>query len=68
MWRIEQNRKAFVYGKEDPVRARQAAESCPDFREDCEAECVNDDPVSCYNCRYRRWTCESFDCMKGTCR
>lgn len=55
----------FLYGKNDTVKACEAARLCPDFTEDCEDECVSDELVSCHNCRYRRWTHESFDCMKG---
>lgn len=65
MWRITKGKKTFLYGNNDNENARKAAEACPDFRPDCEDEQVAGDPVSCYNCRYRRWTRESFDCMKG---
>ena len=39
------------------------AVDCPWFQADDEDEWVSDDPVSCYNCRYRRWTAESFECV-----
>lgn len=65
MWQNYQNRKRFLYGKDDHARAHEAASTCPDFKEDSEMECISDEPLSCYNCRYRRWTRESFDCMKG---
>lgn len=64
MWRLDQNRKTFLYGKNNPAEARAAAAACPDFCEDSAYE-REDDAVSCYSCRYRRWTPESFDCMKG---
>jgi hypothetical protein len=65
VWYLCEDRKSFLYGRDDPQKAREAAGSCPGFREDNDYERVSDDPVSCYNCRYRRWTRESFDCMKG---
>jgi hypothetical protein len=40
-----------------------AAEVCPVFLADDEDEWVSDDPVSCFNCRFRRWTAESFICV-----
>ena len=55
----------FLYGKYDANRALTAAKSCAHFSEDSEDECVSDIPLSCFNCRYRRWTQESFVCMKG---
>lgn len=65
MWQAFDYQKRFLYGKNDGEKAHTVAGSCPDFREDNEDECVSDEPISCYNCRYRRWTQESFDCMKG---
>ena len=38
-------------------------EPCPMFLADDEDEWVSDDPVSCCNCRFRRWTAESFVCV-----
>ena len=55
----------FLYGKYDAQKALDAAKNCTVFTEDCEEECVGDDAISCFNCRYRRWTQESFTCMKG---
>ena len=51
-------------GKEDFAQAAATAAGCAAFRADCEEECVADEDVSCYNCRYRRWTRDSFVCMK----
>ena len=52
-------------GKADHAEAADTAAACGRFRADCEEECVADEDVSCYNCRYRRWTRGSFVCMKG---
>jgi len=46
-----------------PDAARIAA-SCAGFHPDEEDEQVADEPVSCFNCRYRRWTASSFTCCK----
>ncbi|MBQ6092427.1 MAG: hypothetical protein IJL00_01970 [Clostridia bacterium] len=65
MWKEENEKTTFTGGKEAYQDAARIAEQCPLFTEDCEEECVADDARSCYNCRYRRWTKESFVCMKG---
>ena len=43
--------------------ARRAVE-CDSFYPDEEDEQIADEPRSCYNCRYRRWTATSFSCCK----
>jgi len=58
------NCKNFPYGKDDNEKAAETARTCGFFKQDCEDELVSDEPVSCYNCRYRRWTQNSFECMK----
>ena len=45
-------------------KSAQAAKACPNFALDDEDELVSDQEISCLNCRYRRWTQESFLCMK----
>jgi hypothetical protein len=65
VWQIDAHREAFLYGGNGGDKAHETAERCPDFKEDCEDERVSDTLISCYNCRYRRWTQASFDCMKG---
>lgn len=54
----------FTYGKEAPQKAGEAADKCSFFQEDDEDEQVSDIFPSCYNCRYRRWTTDSFICKK----
>lgn len=46
------------------VLAVQAAMACAHFALDDEDELVSDEEITCLNCRYRRWTQESFLCMK----
>lgn len=65
MWEQKNGKKTFSGGKTAFEDAARAAEHCAHFAEDCEEECIADDARSCYNCRYRRWTKESFVCMKG---
>ncbi len=65
MWIIQNNKKVFSGGHFDYKGAEKAALSCTNFSEDYEEEQEADEPISCYNCRYRRWTSNSFICMKG---
>ena len=64
MWRIEDGKAVWTGGKADWSAAASAASACGVFSPDCEEECVAEEDVSCYNCRYRRWTRDSFMCMK----
>jgi hypothetical protein len=57
-------KKRFRHGKENHRLAGQAARQCPSFIPDDDDERVSDEALSCYNCRYRRWTPDSFECMK----
>lgn len=54
----------FIGGKDDRQGAAGAAGNCGHFKMDVEEELVVDEPLSCYNCRYRRWTAASFTCVK----
>ena len=65
MQRDYPNQKAYLQSRENADYAHERAGACPDFREDCDDECIGDAPVSCYNCRYRRWKPIGFNCMKG---
>lgn len=65
MWWLNlKGQKEFSGGKENWGLAALVAEKCPLFTVDDEDELVADDPKSCYNCRYRRWTPLSFVCLK----
>lgn len=61
-----QDGEESVWGKQDYARAALMAEKCPDFIIDDEDEQVTEEPRSCYNCRFRRWTVQSFTCTKGS--
>ena len=65
MWERRGNRVFFTGGKVDYKAAAAAADLCALFAPDCEEECTADEERSCYNCRYRRWTSASFECVKG---
>ncbi|PKN51299.1 MAG: hypothetical protein CVU55_12765 [Deltaproteobacteria bacterium HGW-Deltaproteobacteria-13] len=65
MWFVNRKEgRVFLHGKDDPVAAADAAAACAGFRPDAEEEIVADEPVSCYNCRYRRWSADSLTCQK----
>jgi len=64
MWlKDTQGKKAFRHGHVAFNLAGEAARACADFRPDVEEEWVADEERSCYNCRLRRWTAESFVCL-----
>jgi hypothetical protein len=64
MWSVTGNgAREYRAGRNDWSGAARAAEQCAVFHEDVEEEIVADDPRSCYNCRFRRWTEASFACF-----
>lgn len=65
-WKINpKGQKEFSHGLEAFEAAEQASLSCTAFKVDDEDELIADQERSCYNCRYRRWTKDSFVCLKG---
>jgi len=66
MWCIDETgNKLFAGGQENWPAAAAIAVDCASFRADDDDEQCAEEPLSCYNCRYRRWTAESFTCLKG---
>lgn len=65
LWEIGKRGKRFLPGRDAPHLAEQAALQCGNYSADYEEECFAYETVTCYNCRYRRWTSDSFECMKG---
>jgi|GEM_PF-488287 len=64
MWQaMDDQTRLFSFGREAYGMAAQAARACSVFLADEEDEWAADEERSCYNCRYRRWTQESFVCM-----
>lgn len=65
MWFInELGEKEFKGKKNDFYNANNEALKCSVFTCDVEEEMVSDEIISCYNCRFRRWTSDSFICCK----
>ena len=62
-WDTSDGRRLFLGGRENDELAVQAALDCGHFAEDYDEECMAEETVTCYNCRYRRWTQDSFCCM-----
>lgn len=54
----------FKFGTDSYAAAREAATACQFFAEDDEDEQIDDHLLSCYNCLYRRWRLNCFDCYK----
>ncbi len=46
------------------TEVRTIARGCDRFAPDDEDEQTDAEPVSCYNCRYRRWLTDGFECRK----
>ena len=64
MWQVDgMGQRVFAGGREDGRSAAATAGGCTRFRPDDEDEQVADEHLSCYNCRYRRWTTASFVCL-----
>ena len=64
MWSFIDSAKIFDGNIEDEELAAMAAEECGMFAEDAEDELVSDRPITCLNCRYRRWMAAGFSCQK----
>jgi hypothetical protein len=50
-------------GLDEWSAAARLAQDCRMFCPDVEEEQVADEAVSCYNCRYRRWTAADICCL-----
>jgi hypothetical protein len=64
MWIFTDGTKIFDGNIEDEELAAKAAKECGMFAEDAEDELVSDRPITCLNCRYRRWIAGGFSCQK----
>ena len=64
IWDTGKKGRLFLPGRAAPDLAAETAEQCGGFVRDYEEECFAEQEVTCYNCRYRRWTKDSFECMK----
>ena len=56
----------FKYGKYAYQRASEVATACDFFELDKDEDelIVSTQKDSCYNCLFRRWSAQSFTCMK----
>ena len=54
----------FPLGSEEWLTAAWIAGRCDDFAPDVDEEQIADDPWSCYNCRYRRWSVSGINCCR----
>ena len=50
---------------DDWNQGHATALACSQFKQDVEEEWVAEELISCYNCRYRRWTQTGIQCMKA---
>lgn len=64
VWKNQDGNRYFLGGQEAYDEVMIIAKVCPHFVADYEEEWMAEDEISCYNCRYRRWTVDSFMCMK----
>ena len=58
------NEWEFIANHNQSLLAAGWAGNCPNFSLDDDDECVAEETVSCLNCRYRKWTQDSFSCLK----
>ena len=65
MWEAGKRGRRFLPGRDAPHEAEHAARECDLFSRDDEEECFASEDITCYNCRYRRWTSDSFECMRA---
>lgn len=64
MWIYIDGKKIFDGNIEEEELIAKAAVECGMFAQDAEDELVSDRPITCLNCRYRRWTADGFSCQK----
>lgn len=57
------DRWIFRAGLNQYPQSRRVANQCTAFVPDDEDEQIDDEPRSCYNCQYRRWMMNSFECL-----
>jgi hypothetical protein len=63
MWIVNnKGQKEYSSGKSDWEGAKEEASKCLVFMLDVEEELISDETISCYNCRFRKWTYSSFVC------
>jgi hypothetical protein len=58
----------LIENTEDCLAASKIAARCPGYAIDEDDEDYCDGARTCFNCRYRRWLADGFQCMKGNLR
>ena len=61
---MEGELRLSVFSSTEYLKAQQAAAGCDAFAPDDEDEWVDDSPVSCFNCQYRRWLQNRISCHR----
>jgi hypothetical protein len=49
----------------DLLSASEIARKCPAYSIDDEDEVCCEGAKTCFNCRYRRWLTDGFECVRG---
>lgn len=57
-----------IEDREDSIAASEWATKCPAYSIDDDDEDYCEGARTCFNCRYRRWLADGFECMKGLLR
>lgn len=57
-----------IENPEDYRAALEIGAECPHYSIDDDDEDYCEGERSCFNCRYRRWLADGFQCMKGLLR
>ncbi|MFT7004277.1 MAG: hypothetical protein ACJAWW_001634 [Sulfurimonas sp.] len=67
MFLHENGKLLFKYGRVDYEKAIEQALSCSSFVLDKDEDelVTSTEKNSCYNCLFRRWTKDSFTCIKS---
>lgn len=56
--------RGSVENAEDMLASSEIAEQCPVYSIDDDDEDYCDGVRTCFNCRYRRWLVDGFQCMR----
>jgi len=63
---VRETGEAKCFLGDDSINATVVlATACPLYKEDVEEEIYVEGVLTCYNCRYRRWTRAGFSCFKN---
>lgn len=57
--------RGSIEDTEAELAASECAAKCPAYSIDDDDEDYCEGARTCFNCRYRRWLADGFECMKG---